>query len=56
MSAGESCNSNCDSLEMNAHEDSWENVLGYRYNSLLEKLHIAPDECDPDASTKRWIL
>lgn len=42
----QSCNSSCDHLRgemrrdgtLSVHEDSWEKLLGYRYNALLMHL------------------
>ena len=60
----QSCNTNVDALRdrmrrdgtLSVHDKEWEKVLGYRYHPLSEKLHLAPVQCDPSASTKRRIL
>ena len=60
----QSCNTNVDALRdrmrrdgtLSVHDKEWEKVLGYRYHPLSEKLHVAPVQWDPGASTKRRIL
>ena len=60
----QSCNSNHEVLRakmktddtLSAQTEEWERVLGYRYNPLSEKIHVAPVKCDPSASTKRGVL
>ena len=60
----QSCNTNVDALRdrmrrdgtLSVHDKEWEKALGYRHHPLSEKLHVAPVQCDPGASTKRRVL